>query len=101
MVSLLVLLVAFAPPAGMVEIPGGDFQRGRTFAWPDYEVKWYPNPAKDDLPVRKITVDTIYIDEAEVTNLRFAAFTKATGHRAPYSWRAGRVPEGKEAYPVT
>ncbi|MDQ1474758.1 MAG: hypothetical protein QOJ99_6238 [Bryobacterales bacterium] len=98
---LCVFPIAAATPAGMVEIPGGEFQRGRTFAWPDYDVKWYPNPAKDDLPVRAITVNTIYMDESEVTNSRFAAFVKATGHRTPYNWRAGQLPEGKEAYPVT
>lgn len=84
----------------MVLIPGGEFQRGRTFVWADYDVKWYPNPAKDDLPVRKITVDSFYLDEAEVTNERFAAFARDTSHRAPYSWPAGKFPEGKEKYPV-
>ena len=85
---------------GMVLIPGGEFVRGRTFKWPDYEVKWYPNPAKDDEPARKITVDPIYMDEAEVTNQRYAAFVQATGHRAPYYWREGKIPTGKEKLPV-
>lgn len=100
---LLLSLTAAAQtvPPHMVKIPGGEFQRGRTFVWADYDVKWYPNPAKDDLPVRAITVDTIYMDESEVTNARFAAFVKATGHRAPYNWRAGETPAGKETYPVT
>ena len=44
-----------APPPGMLLIPGGEYSRGRTFEWKDYEVKWYPNPAKDDLPVKKIS----------------------------------------------
>ncbi|MES1257399.1 MAG: SUMF1/EgtB/PvdO family nonheme iron enzyme [Acidobacteriota bacterium] len=102
LVVVLVWVVSLpaAPPPGMVAIPGGEFQRGRTFVWPDYDVKWYPNPARDDLPVRGITVDAIYLDEAEVTNKRFAAFVKATGHRAPFNWRAGQIPEGKEQYPA-
>jgi len=84
----------------MVLVPGGQFNRGRTFDWPDTKVKWYPNPLKDDLPVRPITVSTFYMDEAEVTNERYAAFVKASGHRAPYNWRHGQMPEGKEQFPV-
>src|SRR5450432_338915 len=107
-VALLLLSMTFtgvtaaqtAPP-NMMKIPGGEFQRGRTFVWADYDVKWYPNPAKDDLPVRTISVDTIYMDQAEVTNARFAAFVKATGHRAPYNWRAGQLPQDRATYPVT
>src|SRR5262252_2591328 len=101
MVSSIFLLTLAAAPPGMATIPGGEFRRGRTFVWADYDVKWYPNPAKDDLPVRTISVDDIYMDEAEVTVARFAAFVKATGHRAPYNWRDGKMPEGKESLPVT
>ena len=50
---------------------------------------------KDELPVRKITVDAFQLDEAEVTNERYAAFVKATGHRAPYYWRNGQIPKGR------
>jgi formylglycine-generating enzyme required for sulfatase activity len=89
-----------AEPAGMVSIPGGEFTRGRTFQWPDYEVKWYPNPAKDDEPSRKITLDPLYMDVAEVTNERYATFLEATHHRAPYYWHTGKVPAGKEKHPV-
>ncbi|MDQ6664290.1 MAG: formylglycine-generating enzyme family protein [Acidobacteriota bacterium] len=84
----------------MIAIPGGEFLRGRTFAWADYDVKWYPNPAKDDEPVRKIAVDPFYIDQSEVTNGRFAAFVKATRHRAPFDWKEGKQPAGWENYPV-
>ncbi|MFN3326006.1 MAG: formylglycine-generating enzyme family protein [Bryobacteraceae bacterium] len=84
----------------MVFIPGGEFMRGRTFEWSDYEVKWYPNPAKDDRPVRTITLDAFYMDEAEVTNERYAEFVRATGHRAPFHWREGAMPEDKEKHPV-
>jgi formylglycine-generating enzyme required for sulfatase activity len=85
---------------GMVLIPGGEFLRGRSFTWADYEVKWYPNPAKDDQPVRKVSLDSFYMDQSEVTNERYAAFVKATGHGAPYSWKAGQIAAGKEQYPV-
>jgi len=84
----------------MVFIPGGEFSRGRTYEWPDAKLQWYPNPLKDDLPVRSIYLDPFYMDEAEVTNQRYYAFLKATGHRAPYHWRRGQMPEGKEMHPV-
>ena len=55
---------------------------------------------KDDVPVRTISLGPILMDVAEVTNERYAAFVKATGHRAPYNWRDGQLPEGKEKHPV-
>ncbi len=94
------LTAALAADPGMVVVPGGQFNRGRTYDWPDTKAKWYPNPMKDDLPVRPITVSEFSMDEAEVTNERYAAFVKATGHKPPYYWRSGQVPAGKEKYPV-
>lgn len=84
----------------MVFVPGGEFTRGRTFEWPDMDVKWYPTPMKDDLPARRIHVDPFYLDEAEVTVERYAAFVKATGHRPPYDWIKGVAPESKVKLPV-
>jgi formylglycine-generating enzyme required for sulfatase activity len=84
----------------MVSFPAGEFTRGRTYVWSDYDVKWYPNPAKDDTPAKKISLDAFQLDAAEVTNERFAAFVKATGHTPPYYWRNGQMPEGKEKHPV-
>jgi len=89
-----------AAEPGMVFIPGGDFSRGRTYDWPDTKLIWYPNPLKDDLPVRKITVSPFYMDESEVTNQRYAAFVKATRRKPPYQWRNGEVPAGMEKRPV-
>lgn len=89
-----------AEPAGMVFVPAGEFFRGRTYEWSDYEVKWYPNPAKDDRPVRRITLKAFYLDQAEVTNKRYAAFVKGAGHRAPYHWIQGKPPDDKPDHPV-
>ena len=57
--SLLCVLccgIGLAAERGMVFIPGGAFSRGRSYDWPDTRLPWYPNPLKDDTPVRKITL---------------------------------------------
>jgi len=89
-----------AAEPGMVFIPGGEFSRGRAWESDDFEVKWYPTAHKDDTPVRVIAVDPFYLDEHEVTNAEYAAFTKAAHHRTPYHWKKGQLPEGKEKFPV-
>lgn len=89
-----------ADPVSMVRIEGGEFLRGRSQAWPDYDVAWYPNPVKDDTPARKISVDAFWLDVAEVTNARYQAFLQATRHRAPHHWRGGEMPAGKGDFPV-
>ena len=98
-VSLLALPLLAGEP-GMVFVPGGDFERGRSHALPDDGLKWVPTLVQDDRPVRKVSVDAFYLDEHEVTNLQYAEFVKASGHRPPYNWPDGRIPEGKEQYPV-
>lgn len=84
----------------MMFIPGGEFLRGRTYEWKDYDLVYYPTAHQDDTPVRRIHVDPFYLDVAEITNTKYAAFLKATKHRTPYHWAGGRVPEGKEKFPV-
>ncbi len=84
----------------MVFIPGGDFLRGRTFEWKDYDLGYYPTAHQDDTPVRRISIDPLYLDEAEITNGKYAGFVKATGHRAPYHWVKKTVAVGKEKQPV-
>lgn len=84
----------------MTFIPAGDFLRGRTHKLPDDGLQWTPEVMMDDRPVKRIHVDAFYLDTFEVTNREYAAFVKATGHRAPYNWARGRVPEGWDAKPV-
>src|SRR5207245_3559835 len=104
--ALLRVLPIFAASAiwaaapGMVFIPGGEFLRGRSQVLSDDGLKWYPTLMKDDRPVRPIRVDPFYLDEHEVTNEMYAAFVAATKHRPPYNWPKGKIPEGKEKYPV-
>jgi formylglycine-generating enzyme required for sulfatase activity len=89
--SLLAIVAAAAEP-GMVRIPGGEFTRGRSHALPDDDLKWYPTIMKDDRPARKIRIDEFWLDEREVSNEEYAAFVKATGHRAPHHWPKGVLP---------
>ena len=89
-----------ASERGMVFIPGGDFSRGRSYDWPDTRLAWYPNPLKDDTPVRRTFVNPFYMDEAEVTNERYALFAKATRRKVPYHWFKGEIPKGQEKHPV-
>lgn len=55
------------PPAGMVLIPGGEFEMGSSIL-------------RNELPIHLVKVDSFYIDEHEVTNAEFAKFVKATKH---------------------
>lgn len=79
----------------MVFIPGGEYLRGRSDDLPDAKLEWYPNPLKDDQPVRKIHVDPFYLDETEVTVEAYAAF-----HRPPPTWPGGKPPKDKLKTPV-
>ena len=55
---------------------------------------------KDDQPARRIFVSAFYLDEHEVTNEQYLAFVKAARHAAPYNWPKGKLPAGKEKFPV-
>ena len=59
--------VLLGAETGMVFFPGGEFRRGRTYEDPETKVDWYPNPLRDDLPVRNVYVDPFYLDEHEAT----------------------------------
>jgi formylglycine-generating enzyme required for sulfatase activity len=101
--SLLLLalpVVGGAAEPGMVFVPAGEYQRGRTHALPDDGLQWYPEVMKDDRPVRAVHVDGFYMDTHEVTNAAYALFVRATGHRAPHHWPQGKVEVGKESLPV-
>ena len=52
----------------MAQIPGGTFRMGSD--------KHYP----EERPVHRVTVDEFWIDQAPVTNERFARFVAETGH---------------------
>ncbi|HET6465708.1 MAG TPA: formylglycine-generating enzyme family protein [Nitrospiria bacterium] len=92
------------PPEGMVLIPAGDFIMGSNKV--DTEGKaaefgtvkpWY----LDEHPQHKVNLPSYFMDKYEVTNAAYKPFVDATGSRPPENWPAGKIPSGRENYPVT
>ncbi|MBI5491786.1 MAG: SUMF1/EgtB/PvdO family nonheme iron enzyme, partial [Deltaproteobacteria bacterium] len=73
---------------GMVLIPAGEFTMGANDWWPKSQ------------PEHKRMVKAFYMDRFEVTNQRFKAFVDSTGRPAPFHWKDGKIPPGKENHPV-
>src|SRR5688572_20187251 len=78
----------------MATIPAGEFTMGRTRETPDDKTNMRPMILRDDRPAHKVYLDAFEIDTREVTQSEYAAFVKATMHRPPYHWKAGKVPQG-------
>ena len=75
-------------PAGMVYIPGGVFEMGRTDG-DDYE-----------RPRHFVEVKAFYMDRTEVTNEQYKAFVDATSRTAPQHWHGNEPPAGETKHPV-
>jgi formylglycine-generating enzyme required for sulfatase activity len=77
-------------PAGMVYVVGGEFKMGRNSGdvaeQPEHQVA---------------TVKPFYIDTYEVTNEDYMKFIRASGHRAPSTWRNGSYQPDTARQPVT
>jgi formylglycine-generating enzyme required for sulfatase activity len=93
-----------APPEGMVLIPAGEFIMGSDKV--DTEGKgaefgtvkpWY----LDEHPQHKVFLPGYFMDKYEVTLAAYKSFVDATGSRAPENWTSGKVPAGRDNYPVT
>jgi formylglycine-generating enzyme required for sulfatase activity len=84
----------------LVFIPGGTYDRGRAHDNPDAKLGWYPNPLKDDTPVRTIRIGAFYMDEAETTVAEFAEFVRARRIPPPPSWPGGVPPKARLNHPV-
>lgn len=89
-------------PAGMVLIPGSEFQMGSPYGGVD-----------DEKPVHTVYVDAFYMDKYEVTNAQFKAFVDANPqwrkdsiprayHDGDYlnHWTGNRYPYEKSNHPV-
>lgn len=87
-------------PAGMVFIPAGEFTMGRTFETDADRRGMRPLILRDDRAAHTVRLDAYFMDSREVTQARYAEFVTATGHRTPYHWLQGVVPQGKQNDPV-
>ena len=78
--ALLAILIGCGPsdqvPAGMVLIPGGEFNMGSEA---DFA---YPN----ERPAHRVRVAPFFLDVHPVTNAEFAKFVEATGYKP---WPSG------------
>ncbi len=91
-------------PEGMVFIPGGTFIMGsdRTDTEGRAAEFGMTKPLYlDEHPQRTVFLPAYYIDKFELTNKQYAAFVQATRSKSPISWPKGKIPQGKENYPVT
>jgi formylglycine-generating enzyme required for sulfatase activity len=78
-------------PAGMVLIPGGEFQMGSD----------RPDADQQEKPAHKVTVAPFYIDVTEVTCEDYQKFVGTTGYKIPGKWTEGVCPSADIGKPVT
>ena len=98
--ALFVCLLHAQAAETMVTIPAGEFTMGRTRETSDDKTNMRPMILRDDRPAHKVFLGGFSIDTHEVTHAQYEAFIKATGHRAPYHWLGGKLPEGKGQLPI-
>ncbi|MEO7052143.1 MAG: SUMF1/EgtB/PvdO family nonheme iron enzyme, partial [Rhodanobacter sp.] len=101
------------PPAGMLTIPGGQFDfvvngveiEGQTWEGNDLQYPWEPSPRRHHR--RRMLVPAYGIDRTPVTNAQFHTFLDASGwqpadaHHFLQHWRDGAPPDGWDNKPVT
>ncbi len=88
------------PPNGMVLVSAGEFMMGRSYETEDDKTGMRPLVLRDDLPAHPVRLHAYFMDSREVTEAEYEQFVKATGHRVPYHWLDGALPEGTEDFPV-
>ena len=71
----------------MAHIAGGSFTMGNKYGEADETIK-------------QVQLGGYYLDKYEVSNHDYAAFVKATGHRAPDDWVQGVPPADRLDFPV-
>lgn len=81
--------LAEKPPDGMVKIRGGSFKMG------------YNKGQQDEQPEHTETVEGFYIDRTEVTQQQYNQYITTNGYPPPLDWEDGKMPIGKENYPIT
>ncbi len=74
--------------AEMILIPAGEFLSGSNLS------------TNDQKPLKKVALDSFYVDKYEVTCKQYKKFIDATGRPAPIDWGGREIPQGAEDYPV-
>jgi formylglycine-generating enzyme required for sulfatase activity len=77
----------------LVRVPAGEFLMGSD---PEKDEDAYD----DEQPQHTIDLPEFAIGKYPITNVQYAAFVQATGHRAPKHWEKGEIPSGKGDHPV-
>jgi formylglycine-generating enzyme required for sulfatase activity len=77
----------------LVRVPAGEFLMGSDPAKDEDAIDW-------EQPQHTIELPEFAIGKYPITNAQYAAFVRATGHRAPKHWEKGGVPSGEEDHPV-
>lgn len=72
-------------PAGELFVDGGEVTLGG---------------ADDNLPLRRVAVESFAVGETEVTNAQYAEFVEETGHNSPANWKDGKFPSDRANYPA-
>jgi formylglycine-generating enzyme required for sulfatase activity len=57
-------------------------------------------PRLDDQPVHLVYLDSYWIDAFEVTNEKYLKFAEEARRKKPFHWIGGKIPAGKEKFPV-
>jgi formylglycine-generating enzyme required for sulfatase activity len=77
----------------LILIPAGEFLMGSD--------KIIDKSADDnEQPQHTVNLLEYYISKTPVTNAQYASFTAAIDHHAPYHWKRGQPPGGKEDHPA-
>jgi formylglycine-generating enzyme required for sulfatase activity len=100
-------------PAGMVKIPGGEFDfkvegteiEGRNDAGVDVQYPWEPDARR--FHQHAMTIKNFFMDRFPVTNAQFKKFLDATRYHPADNlnflkdWKSGTYPQGWDNKPVT
>jgi formylglycine-generating enzyme required for sulfatase activity len=76
-------------PDGFVCIPGGAFVKAKYYYY-----------SLNNQGTLDVSVTKFEMMDHTVTNREYKAFTDATGYPVPLHWLNGKIPNGKEEYPV-